>query len=241
MKKIIKLTESDLTRIVKRVLKESSTEERDYDYINEDKNIELLNSISKSVEELHNKINDLDIYNDDRRHLNDDIKLIKTILQNINIDDNFIRDCEEIKEILYYILRYTSHLKNTYVINSEQFVGLDEIIFDDIIDKLNQITIKSSNEKVDLIDEVEKSLTPLLKQLDLEISKRGDEYTPWIGYGDKLLDKINDIKEGEHTNFEVSNWLGKISTHFIGLSRYPRSKNDVELVNLIDDILKIIF
>jgi len=33
MKKIIKLTESDLTRIVKRVLKESFREERDYDYI----------------------------------------------------------------------------------------------------------------------------------------------------------------------------------------------------------------
>jgi hypothetical protein len=34
-KKIIKLTESDLTRIVKRVLKESFMEERDYDYIME--------------------------------------------------------------------------------------------------------------------------------------------------------------------------------------------------------------
>ena len=35
MKKIIKLTESDLTRIVKRVLKENFMEERDYDYIME--------------------------------------------------------------------------------------------------------------------------------------------------------------------------------------------------------------
>lgn len=33
MKKVIKLTESDLTRIVKRVLKENFMEERDYDYI----------------------------------------------------------------------------------------------------------------------------------------------------------------------------------------------------------------
>jgi hypothetical protein len=35
MKKIIKLTESDLTRIVNRVLKENYMEERDYDYIME--------------------------------------------------------------------------------------------------------------------------------------------------------------------------------------------------------------
>ena len=35
MKKIIKLTESDLTRIVSRVLKENYMEERDYDYIME--------------------------------------------------------------------------------------------------------------------------------------------------------------------------------------------------------------
>lgn len=35
MKKIIRLKESDITRIVKRVLKESKMEERDYDYIME--------------------------------------------------------------------------------------------------------------------------------------------------------------------------------------------------------------
>jgi len=33
MKKVIRLTESDLTRIVKRVIKESFMDERDYDYI----------------------------------------------------------------------------------------------------------------------------------------------------------------------------------------------------------------
>jgi hypothetical protein len=35
MKKIIKLTETDLTRIVRRVIKESFMGERDYDYIME--------------------------------------------------------------------------------------------------------------------------------------------------------------------------------------------------------------
>jgi hypothetical protein len=35
MKRIIRLTESDLTRIVKKVIKENFMEERDYDYIME--------------------------------------------------------------------------------------------------------------------------------------------------------------------------------------------------------------
>jgi hypothetical protein len=35
MKKVVKLTERDLTRIVKRVIKESFIDERDYDYIME--------------------------------------------------------------------------------------------------------------------------------------------------------------------------------------------------------------
>jgi len=35
MKKTVSLTESDLTRIVKRVIKESFIDERDYDYIME--------------------------------------------------------------------------------------------------------------------------------------------------------------------------------------------------------------
>jgi hypothetical protein len=35
MKKVVKLTERDLSRIVKRVIKESFIDERDYDYIME--------------------------------------------------------------------------------------------------------------------------------------------------------------------------------------------------------------
>lgn len=220
---------------------------------NNDKVVEFTNSFIKSIEELENKINGLNMGSFNSRDLERNIKLIKTILQDFNTD-NYIDDCNDIIESLHEIMDFLSGLKRSklyYKVNLD--INIDEInllinnISDLIFLSVRKIlefedkTTKSSDEKGDLIGEIESSLTPLLKQFDLEISKRGEEYKKWIGFGDVLLKKISNIKNKDYTNFEIKHWLGNVAQNFIGLARYPRSKNDVELTNLIDDILKIIF